>query len=372
MSRQLVVCNRTSGSRALSDYAREQAGIDPSIEFTILVPAAPGFGWKAWDDLRLADDARMSLARATASFEQAGARVTRTMIGARDPLAAIEDELREGPPYDAVVISTLPAGVSRWLRLDLVARARKKVPLPVVHVVGDPVPGSEPTGVERELVAAGGVAAEGRTGVGSSPASVGELRWVRPYIGEETVGSLVFPDSPVDASDEGLDVVWRRLHEGRGVAKLFGALAGSPRVLDAYVRFVNSVWAECGLEPELRELAILRVARVQRFEYLWHQHVAIARSLGVPDARIAAVEHYRSSEHVQFDARERAVLGFVDAFCGAGGGVDEARAVVGHYVPDRTLSALGLLAGFYWMTGKYARAFAVETEEAFVGWDLYG
>ena len=48
-------------------------------------------------------------------------RVTAARIGKYDPLVAVEDELR-GADYDGVVISTLPPGVSRWLRLDLPAR----------------------------------------------------------------------------------------------------------------------------------------------------------------------------------------------------------------------------------------------------------
>jgi len=35
----------------------------------------------------------------------------------------------------ALVICTFPPGVSRWLKLDLVHRAERKVHVPVIHVV---------------------------------------------------------------------------------------------------------------------------------------------------------------------------------------------------------------------------------------------
>lgn len=51
---------------------------------------------------------------------------------------AIDDELREHPGYDAIIISTLPAGLSRWLKMDLPHQAEKRFGLPVVHLVAKP------------------------------------------------------------------------------------------------------------------------------------------------------------------------------------------------------------------------------------------
>jgi hypothetical protein len=64
--------------------------------------------------------------------EKVGARVFRTAVGAADPVQAIADELRAYSGYDTLVISTLPPGISRWLKLDLVHRAGRKFGLPVI------------------------------------------------------------------------------------------------------------------------------------------------------------------------------------------------------------------------------------------------
>jgi hypothetical protein len=56
-----------------------------------------------------------------------------------NPLQAIADELGKHPGYDTLVICTLPPGLSRWLRLDLVHQAKRKFGLPVVHVVAEAV-----------------------------------------------------------------------------------------------------------------------------------------------------------------------------------------------------------------------------------------
>jgi hypothetical protein len=41
------------------------------------------------------------------------------------------------PGYDTLVICTLPPGISRWLKLDLVHRAERKFGPRVIHVVAE-------------------------------------------------------------------------------------------------------------------------------------------------------------------------------------------------------------------------------------------
>ncbi|MGH2686268.1 MAG: hypothetical protein ACRDJP_12450, partial [Actinomycetota bacterium] len=64
-------------------------------------------------------------------------------VGDANPLQAIGDVLRDWS-FDEVVLSTLPAGASRWLRQDLPHRVERQFKLPVTHVVGEPEP-TEPS-----------------------------------------------------------------------------------------------------------------------------------------------------------------------------------------------------------------------------------
>ena len=52
-------------------------------------------------------------------------------------MQAIADELLAQPDYEALVICTLPPGISRWLRMDLVHRVERKFGGRVIHVVAD-------------------------------------------------------------------------------------------------------------------------------------------------------------------------------------------------------------------------------------------
>jgi hypothetical protein len=78
------------------------------------------------------DEAQQVLAEALPKLsEAAGSEVTGS-LGDSEPLMAIHDAVNLGD-YDEIIISTLPLGISRWLKLDLISKARA-LGLPVTHV----------------------------------------------------------------------------------------------------------------------------------------------------------------------------------------------------------------------------------------------
>ena len=134
MSRYLVVMHPTALSPELKRKVSSLVAEDPAAEFAVLVPEAPGVP-VTWEGETVDVARQRAEAAKTLLEETAGARVFRTAVGAPEPLQAISDELRVHPGYDVLVICTLPPGVSRWLKLDLVHRAERKFGLRVIHVV---------------------------------------------------------------------------------------------------------------------------------------------------------------------------------------------------------------------------------------------
>ena len=67
-------------------------------------------------------------------------------VGDADPALAVEDVLLRGEAFEAIVLSTLPPGPSRWLRLDLPHRLEGKTGLRVIHVIGHPEPAAAGSG----------------------------------------------------------------------------------------------------------------------------------------------------------------------------------------------------------------------------------
>jgi hypothetical protein len=122
----LIVTHKTAFSAELRDKVGELVARDASAEFGILVP---------WD-AESVDDAGWRAERAQALLkETVNANVVRICVGSSDPLEDIGDELKAHPDYNTLVICTLPPGVSRWLRMDLVHQAERKFGLPIIHVV---------------------------------------------------------------------------------------------------------------------------------------------------------------------------------------------------------------------------------------------
>lgn len=133
----LVVANQTlGGDRLLAELRRRAA--DGDCRLHVVVPANINpEGWTHAEDEAYVV-ARERLDAAIERFAALGAEVD-GQVGDPRPLDAILDGLRRWP-CEEVILSTLPAGVSRWLKLDLVSRASRVLDVPVVHVEATEVP----------------------------------------------------------------------------------------------------------------------------------------------------------------------------------------------------------------------------------------
>ena len=131
-ARVLVVANRTAATPGLIEAVRERAARGPAV-FTLLVPHFAHGLHKVID----APDTDVSESEAVLELaiplleEAAGGRVE-GIIGDPEPLAAIQDAVNLRG-FDEIILSTLPARVSRWLKLDLPSKL-SGLGLPVTHV----------------------------------------------------------------------------------------------------------------------------------------------------------------------------------------------------------------------------------------------
>jgi hypothetical protein len=117
----LVVANRTVDSPELMDALRLRAEAGP-IHVTMLAPSA--YTERA--------EVQRRLERAAAHLEVAGVE-SEAMLGDADPIVAVQEAWNPGR-YDEVVVSTLAAGSSQWLQIDLPHRVAKLTDCQVRHV----------------------------------------------------------------------------------------------------------------------------------------------------------------------------------------------------------------------------------------------
>lgn len=117
-SRVLVVAHKTAATQPLLDAVRERAARGRCV-FTLLVPNATHGLHKVVDPEDQAEsEAHTVLDRALPLLERAAGGPVEGLIGDPDPIAAVHDAINLHG-FDEVIVSTLSAKVSRWLRLDL-------------------------------------------------------------------------------------------------------------------------------------------------------------------------------------------------------------------------------------------------------------
>ena len=136
MTRYLVVAHQTVESPELIFKLSQLARSDPESEFALLVPTTRIEHLATWTEGESEAVAASAAQHARDRLESEGITVSRMIVGDESPLLAVDDEMRKRPDaYDAIVVSTFPLGISRWLRLDLPHLLERKYPLPVIHVV---------------------------------------------------------------------------------------------------------------------------------------------------------------------------------------------------------------------------------------------
>jgi hypothetical protein len=130
----LVVANETLGGQKLLDRAREEAAKGP-IRIVLCVPRKiPTHGNVIYIDSTYdAAQVRIDLARAVLRQMDIDAVGE---VGDPDPYTATMDAVAEHHP-DMVIVSTLPAAASGWLRRDFVDRISEAAGVPVEHIVTD-------------------------------------------------------------------------------------------------------------------------------------------------------------------------------------------------------------------------------------------
>jgi hypothetical protein len=117
-ARVLVVAYKTAATPALIDAVRERAARSPAT-FTLLVPN-PAHGLQAVMDPEDVEhtEGEQVLELALPLLEDAAGAPVEGIVGDPSPMNAIQDAINIHG-FDEVIISTLPARVSKWLKLDL-------------------------------------------------------------------------------------------------------------------------------------------------------------------------------------------------------------------------------------------------------------
>ena len=148
---------------------------------------------------------------------------------------------------------------------------------------------------------------------------------------------------------------------------VYRSIGNNPAVLAGMRAFLRSLWNDSGLTDRERELTILSTAATIDSRYEWHQHVNIARDVGIDDAVIAGIG---TGDHAALDRDERTLVEYVRAV------VEESVDAVTHdsiaaLYDESEIVGIAATAQGYAALGGLIRAFDLELEPGttFHGWD---
>jgi 4-carboxymuconolactone decarboxylase len=152
--------------------------------------------------------------------------------------------------------------------------------------------------------------------------------------------------------------------EGTEADSLQRTFAHAPEVAYRQRQYLRAVTS--GLEPRLRELAILGITRELGNRYCWTAHLEPALAMGLTEMQLRAL---RDGDGSAYDPADREVLAYVRA-------VDEQTVTDAQHgslrrrLGNEMLVKLTVLVGLYGMISRFSHAMDVPSEEAAPGLEL--
>ncbi|WP_153504030.1 carboxymuconolactone decarboxylase family protein [Cumulibacter manganitolerans] len=116
------------------------------------------------------------------------------------------------------------------------------------------------------------------------------------------------------------------------------------------------------LSPILRELGQTRAGWLRGSQFVFSQHCKSCRSLGMSEAKIAAIPSWQTSD--EFTPEERAVLAYTDGLVGSGGRIaDGVFTALKGFLSDVEIFELTYITAMYDMHAVISRALRLEYDD---------
>ncbi len=154
-----------------------------------------------------------------------------------------------------------------------------------------------------------------------------------------------------------------RIRGGRGgrLLNIYKMLLHSPDIAKAWLEQVTTVRWKTALDGRIREIVIIRVAILNRVEYVIKAHVpAFALKEGLTREQCDALADWRNS--TLFNDRQRAALAYTDAMTRDIQVPDAVHAELRRHFDERQIVELTVLIGTYNMHTRVLQALEIDAE----------
>lgn len=173
------------------------------------------------------------------------------------------------------------------------------------------------------------------------------------------------PVSRLPALSEPLDPLLAELFaaiatRGAPVLNIHRVVGHAPKILRAQAAYAGALRTDSSLPRPLQVLIVLRTAQVNRSPYEPSVHRRVALALGVSAAKLDTLANWSASD--AFDARERAMLAFVDRVASDGEVDDTLFAAIGTAFSTREIVEIAAIVAWYVGNSRLVRALRIEPE----------
>jgi 4-carboxymuconolactone decarboxylase len=151
-----------------------------------------------------------------------------------------------------------------------------------------------------------------------------------------------------------------RARRGGRLTPLDGMLLHSPPLADGWNSLLGAVRDSSTLPPDIRELAVLRVAELNGAAYEWTAHEPVARAAGMTTEQLAALR--AGGDTGALDDRQRTALAYTDAMTRDIAVDDDLFGALGKHFDDRQVVELTATVATYNMVSRFLVALEVGQE----------
>jgi alkylhydroperoxidase family enzyme len=162
---------------------------------------------------------------------------------------------------------------------------------------------------------------------------------------------------PLDAMSPAL----RELLASRPPYTIYRVLANAPTVLPGFLQMASALLTQSEIDPQLREVVILRVGAHCRSAYEIHQHERLARHVGVSEERIRKA--LDTGAGAGGDSLEDAILAFTDSVVLSVKAPEHQYRAIAAQLSPRAMTELLLTIGTYMMVSRVLENLEIEVEQ---------
>jgi alkylhydroperoxidase family enzyme len=149
-----------------------------------------------------------------------------------------------------------------------------------------------------------------------------------------------------DPDHKALSAETRRVLATLPPNNVFRMLSHADAAFPSLMQLTASLWNDAVLSPRLRELAILRTARLLDSAYEWMHHIEVARMVGITEDEIDAID-VGQLDVAEFTGADRAVLEAVPPILRHVRSDDAVFAALRRELSEREIVELHLVVGLY-------------------------